>query len=204
MKLAHMHNANQRLADEPAVADIPAADLLVVELAALFHDIHDSKYEIVNNGDRLDLSSWLSARGVSDLQSSLIINIIDNVSYSKEVRLRATGGFTSWHQNCVELHCVMDADKLDALGAFGIFRCAAFSGSRNIPLYLREEAKGFNSSAAGHFHDKLFQLEDLMMTEVGRKAAGKRTAVMREFLKHLNDEADLRDFEEQICKTSSF
>ena len=39
-------------------------------------------------------------------------------------------------ENCAEVHCVMDADKLDALGAFGIFRCAAFSRSRNIPLYL--------------------------------------------------------------------
>lgn len=90
----------------------------------------------------------------------------------------------------------MDADKLDALGALGIFRCAAFSGSRNIPLFLSADEDGFKSSAVGHFHDKLFRLESMMMTQVGRRVARKRAALMRDFIDHLNDEAELRDFDQ--------
>jgi uncharacterized protein len=171
-------------------------DLLVIELAALFHDINDAKYEGANNVDGIDLVSWMSQHGVSERQSSLIAAIVNNVSYSKEVKRRGTLAWTKWHDTCIELHCVMDADKLDALGAFGIFRCAAFSGSRNIPLFLRADEEEFKNSAVGHFHDKLFRLESMMMTQVGRKVARKRTALMRDFIEHLNDEAELRDFEE--------
>jgi uncharacterized protein len=171
-------------------------DLFVIELAALFHDIHDEKYESVNSADGIDLQSWTSQHGVSERQSSLIAAIVSNVSYSKEVKRRGTSAWTEWHDTCIELHCVMDADKLDALGAFGIFRCAAFSSGRNIRLFLRADEDGFKCSAVGHFHDKLFRLESMMMTQTGRKVARKRTALMRDFIEHLNDEAQLRDFKE--------
>lgn len=169
--------------------------MLVIELAALFHDLFDAKYTSVNSDHNLDVSSWLRAHDISESQTSLITNIIANVSYSKEIVLRKNGEWTSWHKSCVELHCVMDADKLDALGVFGVFRCAAFSGSRNIPLYLEKDDPMYPKSAVGHFEDKLFRLENMMMTEIGRAVAKRRTAVMRDFVQKMNGEADLIDFE---------
>jgi uncharacterized protein len=123
----------------------------------------------------------------------LITKIVSNVSYSKEIVLRGTEGWTNWHQNCIELHCVMDADKLDALGAFGILRCAAFSGSRNIPLYLPKEDDMHNRCAIGHFHEKLFKLEGMMMTGLGRNVARGRSEFMEQLVKHINDEEQLLD-----------
>ena len=169
--------------------------MLVVELAALFHDLFDAKYTSINTKEELDIPSWLLANGVGESQNSLILKIIANVSYSKEIVLRERGQWTQWHENCIELHCVMDADKLDALGAFGIFRCAAFSGSRNIPLYLPEDDETYKKCAVGHFGDKLFRLEGMMMTDVGRKVAKRRTAIMREIVKNIKDEQQLLDFE---------
>jgi len=164
-------------------------------VAALFHDLFDSKYASANVNKELDISSWLSAHGVEEDQSSLIMKIISNVSYSKEIIARQNGGWTTWHERCIELHCVMDADKLDALGAFGIFRCAAFSGSRNIPLYLPEDDEMYKKSAVGHFEDKLFRLENMMMTDVGRKVAKRRTETMKEIVKNIKEEDGLLDFE---------
>jgi len=166
--------------------------MLVVELAALFHDLYDAKYSA--NTDPGSLATWLTAHEVTSRQSSLVMKIISNVSYSKEIVLRQNGGWTPWHDTCVELHCVLDADKLDALGAFGIFRCAAFSGSRNIPLYLDEDDKMYRKSAIGHFEDKLFRLESMMMTETGKKAARRRTNIMKDIVKNMNEEAELQDF----------
>ena len=169
--------------------------MLVVELAALFHDLFDAKYTSVNTKEELDIPSWLLAHGVEEDQSSLILKIIANVSYSKEIVLRGNGNWTQWHENCIELHCVMDADKLDALGAFGIFRCAAFSGSRNIPLYLPKDDEMDKKCAVGHFGDKLFRLESMMMTDIGRKVAKRRTAIMKEIVKNIKEEKELLDFE---------
>jgi uncharacterized protein len=140
----------------------------------------------------LDLPSFFQERGVEKTQIDLIIKIISNVAYSKEIILRKNG-WTSWHQSCIELHCVMDADKLDALGAFGILRCAAFSGSRNIPLYVAEEEETYKS-AVGHFEDKLFKLEGLMMTELGRRVASRRTVILRELVENIKIEDELLDF----------
>jgi len=170
--------------------------MLVVELAALFHDLFDAKYASVNGSTNLDIPSWLVERDIAEPQASLIVKIISNVSYSKEIVLRQNGEWTNWHEECVELHCVMDADKLDALGAFGIFRCAAFSGSRNIPLYLPEEDELFKKCAVGHFGDKLFRLESMMMTKTGGRVARRRTQIMREIIKDIQSEVNLLDFEE--------
>lgn len=103
-------------------------DLLVVELAALLHDVLDKKYvsaaeaaapyayflpffQSIAKDYALDL--------ISDGRIALIVKIIQNVSWTTEKELRESGQLGEWHDTCTELHCVQDADRLDAIGAFG-------------------------------------------------------------------------------------
>lgn len=97
---------------------------------------------------------------VSFAQLELVYRIVPSVSFSTEKALKAAGQWLEWHQTCPELHAVQDADRLDAMGAVGILRCAAFSGVRG--RYLVEEQPGAGPGCEGHFYTKLLTLKLMM------------------------------------------
>ncbi|KAJ3796037.1 hypothetical protein GGU11DRAFT_686608 [Lentinula aff. detonsa] len=182
-----------------AIADaLPVTpDLLVVEVAALLHDVLDKKY--VSPEDAADPYTFLlpffqsAARNshinlVEDGRARQIALIIDAVSWSTEKRLRARGKWSGWHDKCLELHCVQDADRLDAIGAFGILRCAAFSASRNQPLHIPQDDIATGSSAIQHFSDKLMHIRDRLKTQPGKQLAVKRHQLLIHFMESVDEE----------------
>lgn len=165
-------------------------DLLIVELAALFHDLIDHKYANDVKQVESSLISLMRENGLAEDQIGLVLKIVKNVGFSVENRLKKSGEWTEWHENCVELHCVNDADRLDAIGAIGVYRAAAYSSAKNNPLF----EKGNDRTAHQHFHDKLLILKNTMKTELGKKVAEKRTKVMDYVVGCAEDEAELADF----------
>ncbi|CCM03097.1 uncharacterized protein FIBRA_05217 [Fibroporia radiculosa] len=175
-------------------------DLLVVEIAALLHDVLDKKY--VSAAEAADPYAFFlvffqeiaTAHGidlVQDGRARTIAKIVDNVSWSTEKRLRKEGLLEDWHEQCVELHCVQDADRLDAIGAFGIMRCAAFSAATNHPLHTPVDDPAHASSAVQHFHDKLLHIRERLKTKQGKQLAEKRHKLMLDFLQGVDDEYNI-------------
>ncbi|CAK5269679.1 unnamed protein product, partial [Mycena citricolor] len=131
--------------------------------------------------------------------------VIEHVSWSTETKLRKNGGWTEWHDSCAELHCVQDADRLDAIGAFGILRCAAYSAAVNrygtdltmffradaapiSPLHVPSDDSKLKASAIQHFHDKLVLIRDRLKTEPGKKLGAKRHSVIVAFIESVEEE----------------
>ena len=89
---------------------------------------------------------------------------------------------------------LQDADRLDALGAIGIARVFATSGSLNRPFYNIDDPfcdkrnPDDNLWAVDHFFNKLLKLEFMMNTKSGKIEAKKRTKVLKTFLKELKNE----------------
>ncbi|KAI0956105.1 hypothetical protein AcV7_006599 [Taiwanofungus camphoratus] len=172
-------------------------DLLTVELASLLHDVLDKKY--VSQAEAADpyeffrpfFESVALANDIDlikDGRARLIAKIVDNVSWSTEKKLRETGLLEDWHRDCLELHCVQDADRLDAIGAFGILRCAAYSSATNRPLHTQPEDPAHPSSAIQHFHDKLLHIRAILKTEEGKRLADRRHKLMLDFLRAVDEE----------------
>lgn len=94
----------------------------------------------------------------------------------------------------LEAQVVQDADRLDSLGAMGIYRTIAVGTSLGRPLYsLVEPFPGHREAddrrfTLDHFYKKLLGLKNTMQTKAGRKEADRRTQTMQRFLEALADE----------------
>ena len=149
-------------------------DPLLVDLAALFHDFADSKFESGNKAESVKhLSMFLDDNGLATF-SSRIINIVQEVSFSS--RKKEPGVKNDL------LRIVQDADRLDAIGAIGVARAFNYGGYRNNIIYSPVEEENRNSTI-NHFYEKLLLLKSLMNTETGRMLARERHEFLEHFLK---------------------
>jgi uncharacterized protein len=94
----------------------------------------------------------------------------------------------------LEARVVQDADRLDSLGAIGIARCLLVGGHLNRPLFDandpfcdRREPDDARYTI-DHFYAKLLRLPETMQTEAGRIEAGRRAALMIDYLANLRNE----------------
>jgi uncharacterized protein len=159
------------------------ADLFVVELAALLHDIDDWKL-VGNDGEQEKAKKWLIKCGIKDHIANRICEIIEGVSFK--------GAGVNTSTNNLECKVLQDADRLDAIGAIGIARTFAYGGSRGrgiydpeIPPELHIDFENYKKSTAptiNHFYEKLLLLKDQMQTTMGRTLAEQRHDFMVRFL----------------------
>ena len=175
------------------IAEEEECDLTVVKLAALLHDIADSKF---HGGDESvgpkTARTFLESQNVKEDIILHVIAIIENISFK--------GGNFEKKFNSKELEIVQDADRLDAIGAIGIARAFNYGGFKNRPLYnpniqpnlnmSKEEYKNSESPTLNHFYEKLLLLKDKMNTETGKKIAQKRHDFMVTFLSQFYAEWD--------------
>jgi uncharacterized protein len=82
----------------------------------------------------------------------------------------------------LEAKILSDADKLDALGAIGVYRTAVYSGEHARPV----------DDFIAHFHDKLLKLEGLLFADEAKRMARNRTQYMAEFVERLQGELKQR------------
>lgn len=94
----------------------------------------------------------------------------------------------------IEAKVVQDADRLDAIGAIGIFRCFAFSGVAKRSLYSAsapfDENRDLDDSknTLDHFYTKLLLLKDRLNTDSAKAEAEIRMKTMQSYLGALRAE----------------
>jgi uncharacterized protein len=161
-------------------------DLLVVELAALLHDIADWK---AHGGDSAIgpqmAMEWLASIDLDPPRIQHVGQIIASISFK--------GASVKEPTLSLEGKVVQDADRLDAIGAIGIARTFAYGGSKGRVIYdpLRSPtdhhtAESYlhdNVATISHFYEKLLLLKDRMNTPVGKAIAESRHQFMEDYLR---------------------
>ncbi len=167
------------------------ADMFIVELAALLHDIADWKFAGGDDtaGPR-EARTWLMGLNVDEQTIVHICEIIKDLSFK--------GAGVKTTMKTKEGMIVQDADRLDAIGAIGIARAFAYGGHKGSELYnpdvkpefhaTFDEYKKSRGNTINHFHEKLLLLKDLMNTRTAQQLAGERHEFMLLFLRRFVDE----------------
>lgn len=167
------------------IAKEEGANLVIVELGALLHDVADHKF---HDGDETAgpnaSREWLCRYGVDPEIVEAVVGIVQQVSFK--------GAGVPDRVSSLEGKVVQDADRLDALGAIGIARTFAYGGFRkqtlwdpDVPPVLHASFDAYKKSSSptiNHFYEKLLLLKDRMHTRTGKRLAEARHALMERFL----------------------
>jgi len=178
------------------IAKQERADLFIVQLAALLHDIADAKF---HGGDHSvgpqKAREILRAYKLPSAIIDRVAYIVGNVSFSKSGRKK--------NMKTLEGKVVQDADRLDAVGAICIARIFTYGGWKNRPIY-DPRVKPFKNmpiplahkgaSSLHHFYEKILNVKDLMNTKTGKRLAKNRHAFTLAYLKQFFIEWDGTDF----------
>lgn len=145
--------------------------------SALLHDTIDHKYMFNIKHKIKVLKSFLKENLAEDWIN--IKWIIDNVSYSKEVK----SGYPTHSNNLILLarDIVSDADKIQAIGQVGIDRCKTLCKVLNPHLSDPE----INRLVVIHCQEKLIKLKDFFIrTPAGKELAKKDHDIIVAFIEN--------------------
>lgn len=155
------------------------ADLYLVELAALCHDLEDWKYQ-----HQPVIKPLLESLEVAPQIIQQVQDICSRISFK--------GAGVADAMPTLEGQVVQDADRLDAIGAIGVARTFAYGGSKHRPLYDPDETielhqsfeayKSKSGSSLAHFYEKLFLLKDRLHTATAKRIAEERHTYMENFV----------------------
>ena len=171
------------------MAKIEGADVEIVSLASLLHDVDDYKLFGQESADNLTNAHMIMNKyNISEEVKDKVCDIIANMGYSNAMK--------GIRPQTLEGKIVSDADMLDAIGACGTIRCLTYALARcetvvfdenvfpNVNMSAEEYKKPNRKSDnfINHFFEKLLKLKNMMFTQSGRQEAEKRHKIMVDFL----------------------
>ena len=148
------------------IAQKEECNILLVQLAALLHDVDDIK--MFNTKNYNNAKTILQEFKYNEQIINSVIKIISEISFKGK----------STEPTTMEGKIVQDADRLDAIGAIGIARAFTYGGNKNRELYnpdikprlnmTEEEYRSNNGTTINHFYEKLLLLEKYMNTDTAK------------------------------------
>jgi len=169
------------------------ADLFIVELASLLHDLDDWKF---NDPDSRQAVAWMQQSHLDKVTIEKVSDVIAKVSFK--------GAGEANKADTIEAQVVQDADRLDAIGAIGIARAFAYGGYKNREIFQPDIAPELHdnfdayqknqSHTINHFYEKLLLLKDRLNTASAKKLAERRHQFLEDFLSEFHFEWNFNEF----------
>ncbi|MFX0042669.1 MAG: HD domain-containing protein [Candidatus Hodarchaeota archaeon] len=148
------------------------ANLLVLKLAALLHDIgRSSEKKSYNKKNHAEISAEIA----SDFLLSNNLKISNNDFKSIIHCIKSHSFSNKFKPETIEAKILSDTDKLDALGAIGLYRTIGFTVQK----------LGGIEQVIEHLENKIMKLKDFIYLDISRKIAEERQKPIIDFYKRI-------------------
>ncbi|GAI71514.1 unnamed protein product [marine sediment metagenome] len=151
------------------------ANLLIIKIAALLHDvgrIHEKKNDAKNHAE---ISAEMAKEFFHKTNFNITIDDIENIIHS----IRAHSFSNNVKPKTLEAKILSDADKLDALGAIGLYRTI---------IYSFKLKNGGIEKVINHLENKILKLKDGLYLEVSKQIAEERSKIIIDFYDKIREE----------------
>lgn len=153
------------------------ANLFVLEIAVLFHDIGRVNEEIdVRNLNHAETSAEMSLDFIKSQSFQISKDELDNIIHC----IRGHSFSNEIIPKTLEAKILSDADKLDALGAIGLYRTIGFTIKK----------QGGIEQVIDHLENKILKLSDQLYLEESRKIAEERKKIIVTFYNKIRQESN--------------
>ena len=163
----------------------PSANQELVLATCYLHDTYDEKLTEDVPKQKAKVAQFLNELKIDKKLIDELFMIIDNMSFSSNLIERKTLSLNG--------QIVQDADRLDAMGAWGIVRTLEYGWAKNRVFYdpnlppldynsKEDYHSQKNNSTLNHFYEKLLKIKDTINTETAKEIAIERTKYMENFL----------------------
>lgn len=180
------------------------ANVFVVSLIALLHDVDDYKLFGKENAENLtNAKNIMNKYNISSEIQEQVLSSIHRLGYSKS--LKGIRPIT------IEGQIVSDADMCDAIGVNGILRTYKYNMKHGKPFFDKsifpiddmnndKYISKSSGSSVCHMFEKLLKLKKMMMTDAGIEEAQARHQIIVDVLYHLFDEENAPEWKEYLDK----
>ena len=151
------------------------ANLKILKVAALLHDvgrIQEKKNKQQRN--HADISADLAKKFLVSIQYTLSQNEIENILHC----IHAHSFSNNFLPETLEAKILSDADKLDALGAIGLYRTIGFTILRNGGL----------NDVIEHLENKILKLKNRLFLDISKEMAESREKIILNFYNKIKEQ----------------
>jgi len=150
------------------------ANLPVIKIAALLHDVgrYLKKDDLVKN--HAEISAEIAENFIIKNNFNLALGDVENILHC----IRAHSFSNDYEPKTLEAKILSDSDKLDALGAIGLYRTIGFTILRN----------GCLDDVIEHLENKILKLKNQLLLDISKEIANSREKLIIEFYDKIKEE----------------